>query len=60
MRERLAQLNPHATAAISRRLLEANSRGFWQADEATLEALRAIYDDLEDRLEGVGAREVSG
>ncbi len=54
MRERMAQLNPHATAAVARRLLEANSRGFWEADEATLAALYEIYDDLEDRLEGIG------
>jgi len=54
LRERMAQLNPHATAAVARRMLEAHSRGFWAADEATLEALRDIYDDLEDRLEGVG------
>ncbi len=54
MRERMAQLNPHATAAVARRLLEANSRGFWDADEATLAALHEIYDDLEDRLEGIG------
>jgi magnesium chelatase subunit H len=53
MRERLAALNPHATAAMSQRLLEAHSRGFWQADESTLEALRGVYDDLEDRLEGI-------
>ncbi|ACF13748.1 magnesium chelatase, H subunit [Chloroherpeton thalassium ATCC 35110] len=53
MRERLAKLNPHATAGIARRLLEANSRGFWEADEATLEELREIYHDLEDRLEKV-------
>ncbi len=53
MRERLASLNPHATAAMTRRLLEASSRGFWEADENTLEALRRVYDDLEDRLEGV-------
>jgi len=53
MRERLANLNPHATAGIARRLLEANSRGFWEADEATLEELREIYHDLEDRLEKV-------
>ncbi len=53
MRDRLAGLNAHATAAMTRRLLEANSRGFWQADESTLEALYAVYDDLEDRLEGV-------
>ncbi|MCS6887652.1 magnesium chelatase subunit H [Chloroflexus sp.] len=53
MRERLASLNPHATAGIAGRLLEAHNRGFWQADEATLEQLREIYADLEDRLEGV-------
>jgi magnesium chelatase subunit H len=59
MRDRLAKLNPHATAGITRRLLEANSRGFWDADEATLEELRQIYDDLEDRLEGVDQMERS-
>ncbi|HMO57340.1 MAG TPA: cobaltochelatase subunit CobN, partial [Roseiflexaceae bacterium] len=53
MRERLAQLNTHATVAIARRLLEANHRGFWDADEATLAALQQIYADLEDRLGGV-------
>jgi magnesium chelatase subunit H len=53
MRERLARLNPHATAGMARRLLEACERGFWEADEETLERLRGIYADLEDRLEGV-------
>jgi magnesium chelatase subunit H len=53
MRHRLAEANPHATAAIARRLLEANDRGFWEADEETLMQLREIYGDLEDRLEGV-------
>ncbi|MGQ9614265.1 magnesium chelatase subunit H [Chloroflexus sp.] len=53
MRERLASLNPHATAGIAGRLLEAHNRGFWQADEETLAQLREIYADLEDRLEGV-------
>ncbi len=59
MRDRMAQLNPHATAAVARRLLEANSRGFWEADEATLAALHEIYDDLEDRLEGIGLSQSS-
>ncbi|MFV9504029.1 MAG: magnesium chelatase subunit H [Oscillochloridaceae bacterium umkhey_bin13] len=53
MRDRLAKLNPHAAAGVVRRLLEANGRGFWQTDEATLERLRELYEDLEDRLEGV-------
>ncbi len=54
MRKRLSQLNPHAAAGTVRRLLEANSRGFWNADEETLNALYEIYTDLEDLLEGVG------
>ncbi len=54
MRERMAKLNPHATVTITGRLLEANNRGLWDADEETLAQLREIYDDLEDRLEGVG------
>jgi magnesium chelatase subunit H len=53
MRRRLAEVNPHATAAMAGRLLEASNRGFWDADEQTLESLREIYADLEDRLEGV-------
>jgi magnesium chelatase subunit H len=53
MRQRMAQANPHATAAFARRLLEANARGFWDASGDTLDKLREIYVDLEDRLEGV-------
>lgn len=53
MRERLATLNPHAAVGVVRRLLEAEGRGLWAADAATIEQLRAIYADLEDRLEGI-------
>jgi magnesium chelatase subunit H len=53
MRERLATMNPHALTAMTRRLLEANARGFWDADDTTIAALQDVYDDLEDRLEGV-------
>ncbi len=55
LRQRMANLNSHAIAAIARRLLEAHSRGFWDADEATLAQLQEIYADLEDRLEGVAS-----
>jgi magnesium chelatase subunit H len=54
MRDKLAKLNPHSAMAITGRLLEANNRGFWDADEDTLMKLQEIYDDLEDLLEGVG------
>jgi magnesium chelatase subunit H len=53
MRERLAQLNPTASAKVANRLIEAHERRYWAPDEATLEALRRAGEELEDRLEGV-------
>ncbi|MBC8161297.1 MAG: cobaltochelatase subunit CobN [Roseiflexaceae bacterium] len=53
MRTRLEQANPQAARNAVARLLEANGRGLWQTDEATLDRLQALYGDLEDRLEGV-------
>ncbi|NMW20261.1 MAG: magnesium chelatase subunit H [Chlorobiaceae bacterium] len=53
MLERLAELNPHATMSMTRRLLEAHSRGFWDAEESTIEELQELYADLEARIEGV-------
>jgi magnesium chelatase subunit H len=55
MRERLAALNPAASAKMANRLLEAQQRAYWTPDAATLEALRRAGEELEDRLEGVGA-----
>ncbi|MEI7444586.1 MAG: magnesium chelatase subunit H [Burkholderiales bacterium] len=53
MRERLAKLNPTASAKVASRLLEASARNYWTPDEATLEALRRAGEELEDRLEGI-------
>jgi magnesium chelatase subunit H len=53
MRERLAGLNPTASAKVANRLLEAHERNYWQPDDATLEALRRAGEELEDRLEGI-------
>lgn len=55
MRERLADLNPKASARVANRLIEASDRQFWAPDAATLAALHAASDELEDRLEGVTA-----
>ncbi len=54
MRERLASLNPTASARLAERLIEAHERDYWQPDDATLEALRDAGEELEDRLEGIG------
>jgi magnesium chelatase subunit H len=55
MRNRIADANPDAALGIAQRLLEANDRGYWQPDDATLDALRDAAAELEDRLEGVYA-----
>ena len=55
MLERMAALNPNATMAMTRRLLEASSRGFWQADEGTIEQLQELYEELETRIEGAAS-----
>jgi magnesium chelatase subunit H len=53
MLNRLRGLNPHSAHSLVRRLLEANGRGYWEADESALEKLRDISRSLEDQLEGV-------
>ncbi len=53
MRERLAKLNPTASAKVASRLLEACERQYWTPDADVLEALRRAGEELEDRIEGV-------
>ncbi|NTW48671.1 MAG: magnesium chelatase subunit H [Chlorobiales bacterium] len=53
MRERIQKANPQAMKNIVGRLLEANGRGMWQADQDVIEQLQELYADLEDRLEGL-------
>ena len=53
MRERLAKLNPTASARVANRLIEASQRNYWQPDAETLNALSLASEELEDRLEGV-------
>jgi magnesium chelatase subunit H len=56
MRERIAALNPTASAKVANRLLEAHERRYWTPEPSVLEALRRAGEELEDRLEGVDAR----
>ena len=53
MRERLARLNPTASARVASRLMEATERNYWTPDADTLDAMRRAGEDLEDRLEGI-------
>jgi magnesium chelatase subunit H len=53
MRNRLAALNPAASARVANRLLEASDRNYWQPDENTRALLERAGEEFEDRLEGV-------
>ncbi len=43
--------NPWAMEEIGRRLLEANQRGLWKADQKVLDALRSSYLEIEGWME---------
>ena len=51
MRRFFGNNNPHAAEEISRRLLEAESRGIWDADEQVLDRLRSSYLEIESWME---------
>jgi magnesium chelatase subunit H len=53
MRQRLAALNPTASAKIANRLIEAHERRYWSPSADVLDRLRAAGEELEDRLEGI-------
>lgn len=59
MRNRIATLNPTASAKIANRLLEAHARHYWSPDDDMLDALHRAGEELEDRLEGVVEEEVA-
>ncbi|MDX6576436.1 MAG: magnesium chelatase subunit [Blastocatellia bacterium] len=53
MFDRLQELNPHSVRSLTRRLLEAHHRGYWNPDEEILEKLREMIGHLEPQPEGV-------
>jgi len=55
MRERLARLNPTASARIANRLIEAHERRYWSPPQEVIDRLRRAGEELEDRLEGITA-----
>jgi magnesium chelatase subunit H len=53
MRQRLMNLNPHSFRKVVATLLEVNGRGYWETSENNLELLRELYQEVEDRIEGI-------
>jgi magnesium chelatase subunit H len=55
MRKRLMELNPHSFRRIVGTLLEVNGRGYWETSDENIQQLQEIYQEIEDRIEGVTA-----
>lgn len=53
MAARLMEANPNSFRKLVATFLEANGRGYWDANEDQLERLRQMYMDVEDKIEGV-------
>ncbi|NET55551.1 MAG: magnesium chelatase subunit H [Symploca sp. SIO2E6] len=53
MRQRLMNLNPHSFRKVVSTLLEVNGRGYWETSERNLDLLRELYQEVEDRIEGI-------
>jgi magnesium chelatase subunit H len=53
MAQRLRQANPEAFRNVVGRMLEAHSRGLWQAPQEKIDKLRNLYDLTDAELEGV-------
>jgi magnesium chelatase subunit H len=53
MCKRLLDMNPNSFRKMVTTLLEANGRGYWETSEENLDRLRQLYQEVEDRIEGV-------
>merc|ERR1711988_1334497 len=53
MRQRMLDTNPNAFRDVVTTFLEANGRGYWDTSEENLELLQELYQEVEDRIEGV-------
>ncbi|MGQ4648330.1 magnesium chelatase subunit H [Lyngbya aestuarii] len=53
MQKRLMNLNPHSFRKMVSTLLEVNGRGYWETSESNLDKLRELYQQVEDRIEGI-------
>jgi len=53
MQQRLLNTNPNAFRDMVTTFLEANGRGYWDTDDDNIDKLQELYQEAEDRIEGV-------
>ena len=57
MRKRLLDLNPNSFRRIVGTLLEVHGRGYWETSDENIQQLQELYQEVEDRIEGVTTTE---
>ncbi|KAJ1633063.1 protoporphyrin IX magnesium chelatase, subunit H [Pavlovales sp. CCMP2436] len=53
MQKRLLDTNPNAFRDMVTTFLEANGRGYWDTSEENLDRLRQLYQEVDDKIEGM-------
>jgi magnesium chelatase subunit H len=53
IRQRMMDKNPEALREMITTFLEANQKGYWETSEENLERLQQVYQECEDKIEGV-------
>ena len=53
MAKRLMNLNPNSFRKMVGTLLEVHGRGYWETSDENLQKLQELYQEVEDRIEGI-------
>ena len=53
MCKRLMDMNPNSFRRMVSTLLEVNGRGYWETSDENIERLQELYQEVEDRIEGI-------
>jgi len=53
IRRQMMDRNPEALRDMVTTFLEANSKGYWETSEENLDKLKEVYQECEDKIEGV-------
>ncbi|MEM9807236.1 MAG: magnesium chelatase subunit H [Cyanobacteria bacterium P01_D01_bin.56] len=53
MCKRLMDMNPNSFRRMVTTLLEVNGRGYWETSDENIEKLQELYEEVENRIEGV-------
>jgi magnesium chelatase subunit H len=53
MAKRLMDLNPNSFRRMLTTMLEVHGRGYWETSDENIDRLQELYEEVENRIEGV-------